>query len=52
MSGGTDPGHLLDVLLLANWNTRVVVLGVVMLGAAGGVVGGLLGEIFLLVCFF
>ena len=30
---------LLDVLLLVNWNTRVVVLGVTMLGAAGGMVG-------------
>ena len=29
----------LDVLFLVNWNTRIVVLGVTLLGAAGGVVG-------------
>lgn len=30
---------LLDVLFLVNWNTRIVVLGVTLLGAAGGLVG-------------
>ena len=30
---------LMDILFLVNWNTRVVVLGVTMLGAVGGVVG-------------
>ena len=30
---------LLDILFLVNWNTRIVVLGVTMLGAVGGVVG-------------
>lgn len=39
MSEATASEHLLDLLFLANWNTRIVVLGVVMLGAAGGVVG-------------
>ena len=34
-----DDGHLLEVFLLSNWNTRVVVLGVTALGVAGGVVG-------------
>ena len=30
---------LRDVLLLSNWNTRVVILGVAALGASGGAVG-------------
>lgn len=30
---------LMEILFLVNWNTRVVVLGVTMLGAVGGVVG-------------
>ena len=34
-----DWNALLEVLVLANWNTRVVVLGVTALGIAGGVVG-------------
>ena len=29
----------MEILFLVNWNTRVVVLGVTMLGAVGGVVG-------------
>ena len=29
----------LEILLLSNWNTRIVVLGVSSLGIAGGVVG-------------
>jgi manganese/zinc/iron transport system permease protein len=34
-----DDGAFLDVLRLANWNTRIVVLGVTALGIAGGVIG-------------
>ncbi len=34
-----DWNGLLEVLVLTNWNTRVVVLGVTALGIAGGVVG-------------
>jgi manganese/zinc/iron transport system permease protein len=34
-----DWNGFLDVMVLANWNTRVVVLGVTALGIAGGVVG-------------
>ncbi len=33
---------LLDILLLADWNTRVVVIGTSMLGVAAGVVGAFL----------
>ncbi len=35
----TDESSFIDVLVLANWNTRVVVLGVTSLGISGGVVG-------------
>jgi manganese/zinc/iron transport system permease protein len=38
-STSLDESAFLDVLVLANWNTRVVVLGVMTLGIAGGVVG-------------
>ena len=35
----TADTSFLELLLLSNWNTRVVVLGVTALGIAGGVVG-------------
>ncbi|HAW95938.1 MAG TPA: iron ABC transporter, partial [Phycisphaerales bacterium] len=35
----TSNTSFLDLLMLSNWNTRVVVLGVSALGVAGGVVG-------------